>query len=35
VQARFLHGGGVLDAPLMATVPQVKLLRKLGDLPPD
>ena len=35
MQARFLHGGGVLGAQQMATLPQVKLLRKLGDLPPD
>jgi len=35
VQARSLHAGGVFDAQQVATVPQVKLIRKLGDLPPD
>src|SRR5207253_10356232 len=35
VQARFLHGGGVFDAQQIVTVPQVKLIRKLGDLPAD
>jgi mRNA interferase MazF len=35
VQARFLHGGGVFDAQQVVTVAQVKLVRKLGDLPPD
>jgi mRNA interferase MazF len=35
VQARFLHGGGVFDAQQVLTIPQVKLIRKLGDLPPD
>jgi mRNA interferase MazF len=35
VQVRFLHGGGVFDAQQMITVPQVKLVRKLGDLPLD
>jgi mRNA interferase MazF len=35
VQARFLHGGGVFDAQQVLTVPQVKLVRKLGDLPAD
>jgi mRNA interferase MazF len=35
VQAKFLHGGGVFDAQQVVTVPQVKLVRKLGDLPPD
>ena len=34
-QANFLHGGGVFDAQQVLTVPQVKLVRKLGDLPPD
>ena len=33
--ALFLHGGGVFDAQQVATVPQVKLVRKLGDLPLD
>ncbi|HBI43859.1 MAG TPA: type II toxin-antitoxin system PemK/MazF family toxin [Planctomycetales bacterium] len=33
-QAKFLHGGGVFDAQQIVTAPQVKLLRKLGDLPP-
>jgi mRNA interferase MazF len=35
VQASFLHKGGVFDAQQVVTVPQVKLIRKLGDLPPD
>jgi len=35
VQARFLHGRRVFDAQQVVTVPQVKLIRKLGDLPPD
>jgi mRNA interferase MazF len=35
VQAKFLHGGGVFDAQQVLTVPQVKLVRKLGDMPPD
>jgi mRNA interferase MazF len=35
VQARFPHGDGVFDAQQAATVPQVKLMRKLGDFPPD
>ena len=35
VQAKFLHGGGVFDAQQVVTVPQVKLVRKLGDLAPD
>jgi mRNA interferase MazF len=35
VQARFLQGPGVFDAQQISTIPQVKLLRKLGDLPPD
>jgi mRNA interferase MazF len=35
VQARLLHGGGVFDAQQVLTVPQVKLVRKLGDLPSD
>src|SRR5438270_7488473 len=35
VQATFLHAGGVFDAQQVVTVPQVKLIRKLGDLPPD
>ena len=35
VQAKFLHGGGVFDAQQVVTVPQVKLVRKLGDMPPD
>ena len=33
VQVRFLHGGGVFDAQQVVTAPQVKLIRKLGDLP--
>jgi mRNA interferase MazF len=35
VSASFLHSGGVFDAQQILTVPQVKLVRKLGDLPPD
>ena len=35
VQASFLRPGGVFDAQQILTVPQVKLVRKLGDLPPD
>jgi mRNA interferase MazF len=34
VQAPFLKSG-VFDAQQIATVPQVKLIRKLGDLTPD
>ena len=34
-QAKFLHKGGVFDAQQVLTVPQVKLVRKLGDMPPD
>jgi mRNA interferase MazF len=32
---KFLHGGGVFDAQQILTVPQAKLVRKLGDLAPD
>jgi mRNA interferase MazF len=35
VQAKFLNPGGVFDAQQVVTVPQVKLVRKLGDLSPD
>ena len=35
MQARFLHGGGVFDAQQILTVPQVKLVRGLGDLAQD
>ncbi len=35
VHARFLHGSGVFDAQQVLTVPQAKLVRKLGDLPAD
>jgi mRNA interferase MazF len=35
VPARFLKGVGVFDAQQIVTVPQVKLIRKLGDLKPD
>lgn len=35
VRARFLHAGGVFDAQQVVTVPQVKLVKKLGDLPTD
>ena len=34
-QAKFLHGGGVFDAQQVVTVPQVKLVRRLGALAPD
>jgi mRNA interferase MazF len=34
VQPKFLHGGG-FDAQQVVTTPQVKLVRKLGDLVPD
>lgn len=34
VQARFLHGIGAFDAQQVLTVPQVRLIRKLGDLQP-
>ena len=35
VRARFLQGGSVFDAQQVITVPQAKLIRKLGDLPTD
>ena len=35
VRAKFLHGAGVFDAQQIVTVPQVKLVRKVGDLLPD
>jgi mRNA interferase MazF len=35
VRAKFLHAGGVFDAQQVVTVPQVKLVKKLGDLQPD
>lgn len=35
VQARFLRPGGVFGAQQIVTVPQAKLVRRLGDLPPD
>jgi mRNA interferase MazF len=35
VQAKFLHGGGVFDAQPVVTIPQVKLVKKLGDMPSD
>ncbi len=35
VTARFLRPGGVFDAQQVITIPQVKLVRKLGDLPQD
>lgn len=35
VEGKFLRGGGVFDAQQVLTVPQVKSIRKLGDLPPD
>jgi mRNA interferase MazF len=31
--AKFIQGGGVFDAQQVVTMPQVKLIRKLGDLP--
>jgi len=34
-RARFLHGAGVFDAQQVVTAPQVKLVRKLGDMPAD
>ena len=35
VKAKFLQGRGVFDAQQVVTVPQIKLVRRLGDLPPD
>lgn len=35
VQAKFLHGGGAFDAQQVLTVPQAKLVRKLGDVAMD
>jgi mRNA interferase MazF len=35
VRAPFLRPGGVFDAQQVVTVPQAKLVRKLGDLSPD
>ena|SRR5687767_3277251 len=35
VRARFLHSPGVFDAQQVITVPQVRLVRKLGDLSAD
>lgn len=35
VQAAFLHRSGVFDAQQVVTAPQVKLVRKIGDLSPD
>jgi mRNA interferase MazF len=35
VTAKFLRGGGVFDVQQVATVPEAKLVRKLGDLPAD
>jgi mRNA interferase MazF len=34
-KAKFLQAGGIFDAQQIVTVPQVKLVRKLGDLPAD
>src|SRR2546429_8707871 len=34
-QAKFLHAGGVFDAQQVVSIPQVKLVRKLGDMPAD
>jgi mRNA interferase MazF len=33
--ARFLKASGVFDAQQIVTVPQAKLVKKLGDLPSD
>jgi mRNA interferase MazF len=35
VRSKFLHAGGVFDAQQVVTVPQVKLVKKLGDLATD
>jgi mRNA interferase MazF len=35
VAARFLQGKGVFDAQQVATIPQAKLIRRLGMLTPD
>lgn len=35
VKSRFLQAGGVFDAQQIVTMPHVKLVRKLGDLPPN
>jgi mRNA interferase MazF len=35
VSARFLKGQGAFDAQQVVTVPQVKLIRRLGSLKPD
>jgi mRNA interferase MazF len=35
VRVRFLRSAGVFDAQQMITVPQAKLIRKLGDMPTD
>jgi mRNA interferase MazF len=35
IQARFLQAGGVFDAQQVITVPQAKLVRKLGALSAD
>ncbi len=35
VPATFLHGTGVFDSQQVLTVPQVKLVRQLGDLRAD
>lgn len=35
IRSRFLHGKGVFDAQQLITIPQAKLIRKLGDLSPD
>lgn len=34
-KAKFLHAAGVFDAQQVLTIPQVKLVRKLGVLPSD
>ncbi len=34
-QAKFLHGSGVFDAQQMVSVPQVKLVKRLGNLSAD
>jgi mRNA interferase MazF len=35
VQAKFLQPNGVFDAQQVVTLPQAKLIRKLGDLAPN
>jgi mRNA interferase MazF len=35
VQAKFLHGTGVFDAQQLVSVPEVKLVKRLGNLSAD